>query len=213
MISFKDFLRESDTPQDAREFFHRECMPFIDQSDGAGVLVRGIHRTPTEYQTVTLPSGKEISVYRMAVRQDRKPMDMPREAHEIADQFMQDKFGIAGRSGAAFVVGAVNAELAAGYGTVYAVIPQGDFKYIWSPKTMDLYDYFEYTGFDGRARGMEESEKIPLWREELEGMKYQDTDLPRAIRSGYEVMLACNYLLLVRVDDEEILDELYKVLR
>ncbi|WP_300760217.1 hypothetical protein [Janthinobacterium sp.] len=213
MISFKQFLREADDSQDAREFFHREAAPFIDQAEGAGVLVRGTHHSPPVYKTVTLPSGKEITVHRMEVRKDRKPMDMPREAHEIADKFMKDKFGIAGRSGTAFVVGAVNSELAAGYGDLYAVIPQGEFRYIWSPKTMDLYDYFEYTGFDGRARGMETPEKISMWREELEGMKYQDTDLPRAIRSGFEVMLECDHLLLVRVDDDEILDELYKVLR
>ena len=214
MITFKQFLGEDSAPVDAREFFLREAKPFIDKSEGGGLLVRGTDHKPPTLARIKLPSGREVDVGITAVRKDRRPMDVPSDVHSKTDDWMNETFGIRGRSQTAFVFGEHRASDAKSYGELYAVIPQGDFKFLWSPKVTDMFDYYQYKGFGERVRGLHGADKDTAIELELLNMEYTDTDLRRAIKSGNEIMIECQHLLLVnlRDGDTELMEELKEVL-
>lgn len=220
MITFKQFLQEDEELPDAREFLHRECKPFIQQSHGAGVFLRGVDtRNPPELLgEFRLPSGKTIRLHKMKVRKDRKPMDTSTFMHTVTDEWMQEKFGISGRSGSAFVIGDKEYTAykdAKSYGDVYAVIPRGDFKFIWSPAVRDLFDQYQYKGLKDKITGLHRDEKIQMIRDELDNLQYTDTDLPGAIKSGREVMLECDELIMMYAMDgyREDINDLQELLK
>lgn len=218
MISFKDFLRVSGDALDANEFFRNECKPFIDKAEGAGLFYRGVQGTkPTPYATVTLPSGKEIEVGILTVRKDRRSRDLPTVVHDAFDNWMKEKFGIAGRSGSAFVVGEAEKELVSGYGEAYIVIPKGEFKFLWSPEVNDLFRAYTTSGLKEQLLQLTklgQMEDFPKYVDGvLSSLKYQDTDLPAALKSDSEIMVECDQLLVVRADDEAVIEELKEVLK
>lgn len=203
MITFKQFLGEAEL-LDAKEFFHRECKPFISQAQGAGVFFRGTVRKPPTLARVKLPSGREVNVCITTIRKDRRPMDMPHNIHYAVDEWMQEKFGIAGRSGSAFVVGGEQGmKDAASYGTLYAVIPQGDFKFLWSPNVKDLFDLYLHGAETIPIKEMPQDGRGAAMVTILEGKGYKTTDLPAAIASTKEVMVECEHLLLIKLSGED----------
>lgn len=213
MKTFKQFLGEAEAPQDAREFFEREAAPFIREAKGAGVLVRGSDIKPIHYATITLPSGVNIDVGISTVRKDRKPTGIPLAVHNVVDDWMQDQFGIAGRTGSVFVFGDHAYQDASGYGEVYVVIPQGDFKFIWSREVFDLIINYDDEIAD-EVNGIGNSDEFKDTIEAiLDDLHYQTSDLHAAISSSHEIMIECDDVLMVRVVDYNILKELKEILR
>ncbi|WP_300760223.1 hypothetical protein [Janthinobacterium sp.] len=204
MITFKQFLSEALEVQDAREFFRKEAGPFVQQAKGHGVFLRGADNKPPTIARVELPSGRVVDVGMMSVRKDRIPMNMPKDFHLAADEWMKGKFGIAGRTGAAFVLGEDGRRTAESYGEyLYAVIPRGDFKFIWSPEVEDLFDQYHNGGMRDAVKGLTGEEFNAAVTAELEKINYTDEDLPGALDSENEVMIECEYLLVVDVTDSE----------
>lgn len=131
----------------------------------------------------------------VAVRTDRKPVDTPLGAHNIVGQWMMKKFGWDPRSAGVFGVGSYYTSTY--YGTVYAIFPKGDFRYIWSPVVDDL------TAKIGVAIGI-----VPKSEEETRdylalkpkilkvlnsGQWQQDTGLLECLRNypAHEVVVKC----------------------
>lgn len=174
MYSFKKFLME-DTIKYLEDILE-ECAPFIRESRGR-FIYRGIFKPRGEIQIRT-PEGR-ISAYRMDVRQDRRPADSDLVVHQSADSFMKREFNIAGRSQTVFVSG--SEQMASGYGKPFIILPRGDFKFLWSPIAGDMAVKFE----------VDEEYTISEIEDKLRDMKYQTTDLPKAIASTHEIMIEC----------------------
>ena len=213
MRTFKQFLGEAEAPQDARAFFEKEAHPFIEKADGAGVFLRGLKHEPAHYATITLPSGRIVEVGRDVVRKDRKPVDLNKRIHTVTDDWMEWKFGIRGRSQAVFVVGDTAARNIGHYGQIYIAIPQGDFKFLWSSESADLLAYTNATDLPERIDGMPDDEAGMLIRADLNRANYRAIQLPRAIKSENEIMVECDHMLLIKMEDGDVLEEIKAVLK
>jgi len=161
-------LYESDNPlaglRDAEllELIKRDCQPFI-KSNVDGLMFRGMR-------------NKGVGAFKQSVRADRKPKNMAPEIHTKIDDWFQTKFGIKARSETVFVTG--DFADARSYGKVYAILPIGEFDFVWSPNVGDLFLMFHN----------EKEADVP---DRLEELKYQTTDLKAAIDSYYEIMVRC----------------------
>lgn len=218
MKTFKQFISESDEPQDAREFFERECKPFIDKVQGAGVFVRGSNEQFNTLAHIKLPSGRELEVGIAKVRKDRNPKDIPAEFHYAVDEWMQNEFDISGRSGSAFVVGDAAIRDVYTYGDAHVAIPQGGFKFLWSPEVNDMLDFYTSEAVDHLTYDMSEGDMYSAVEELLPTKDYRDTDLPGAIKSGNEIMVECDHLLMINLGEDRgehraIVDEIKKALK
>jgi len=187
------FEADEDEQQDREiELMHaiktikQDCQPFLEQAGGR-LLFRGSN---------SFVSGKGPSklFQKRTVRTDRKPLSTDLLVHQASDDWFHDEFGIRGRSAAVFATGDHTA--ANTYGTVYAIFPIGDFKFIWSPVVRDLF----VAGRDIHFA----SQVVPY----LEKAGYRDRDLAKAIKSSKEIMIACKeyYMLMSRTaaDREKI---------
>lgn len=203
MITFKDFLREESEPVDAREFFHREAQPFIQKSKGAGLMYRGFINTSyiKPYAKITLPSGEVVDVGITPVRKDRRSRDLPEPVHNAFNTWMKETFDIDGRTGSAFVLGEKAKETASGYGELYVVIPQGEFKYLWSPEVNDLFRTYARSGIKDHLHSLTASGEMDMFQtivnSTMDTLGYRDTDLDQALYSTSEIMVECDYLLVV----------------
>ena len=173
--------------QEAIALIKKDCQPFLKQCGGLplyrGMLKKGLH-------------------LKNRVRQDREPTDTSPFLHYTADDWFKEKFGINARGAAMFTTG--NYKIASYYGgnleKVFAVFPIGEFKFIWSPKVRDLYMSSETLLFKKGERVKNDDilkSRIEDW---LDSKEYTDSNLPEAIASKKEVMIACQEYYAVLVD-------------
>ena len=154
------------------EIIKRDCKPFL-ESGLTRLMYRGMR-------------NKTKSFMKVPVRQDRKPKSTDRDIHNLADKWFDEKFGFKARSAAAFVTGDFNEAL--DYGALYAIFPIGDFKFVWSKKSFDLFvSLFDLAGTVKK----------------LEMLEFKDTDLDDALKSGNEIMLHCKEYYAVAVNREQ----------
>ena len=110
-----------------------ECSDILKvYSDTGRVFFRGLRKS-NNYGYVT-------------PRNDRKPMDTPKEIHEIFDEVFKKKFGWRARSEGVFVT---SSKITSNYyGEPAVFYPVNGWKFIWSPNINDLYvDYIEDDNF------------------------------------------------------------------
>jgi hypothetical protein len=162
------------------EIIERDCKPFL-ESGAKRLLFRGMR-------------NKTKTMLKVNVRQDRKPKSMGVEMHNLADKWFDEKFGFKARSAAVFVTG--DSSEAHDYGSLYAIFPIGDFKFVWSKKSSDLFVHL----FD-----------LASTIQKLEELNFKSTDLNDAIASGNEIMIHCKEYYAVSVDREQA-EEYYKTL-
>lgn len=194
MYSFKQFLREeSGDITITIEDVMAECLPFIRESED-NLIYRGINTTSGE-MTLETPDG-DFPLYRMDVRQDRRPLHSDMRTHNTVDDFLKREFGFPGRSQGLFVTG--NRTSASTYGPTYIILPRGEFRYVWSPQVRDLLFY---------PISDEDSEDVVLRK--LNDMQYQDNDLPEAIYSHNEIMIGCKdyYAIPNRVETRDLINK------
>lgn len=213
MITFMEFIREDDAGFDIESFLHRECQPFFDASKGSGLAVRGISQAGPVIGKFNTPSSRHpIPVHKMTVRKDRKTLSTPEVYHHAIDEWMKDKFGIAGRTGSVFVFGERSADSTENYGARYFVIPRGEFKFIWSPKVADLYDTMleEF----GPVFNHGDVGELPPGEvtEYMNTLQYSDRDFNAALQSGNEIMIDCQnyYAIPYTATTGEYIEQLMK---
>lgn len=124
----------------------QRCQPFLKESKGT-FMYRGMH-------------GRDKMGYRVP-RKDRRPMDTPFGISNIVDDELQKQFGFKGRSQALFTTGKKG--MAQRYGPSYAVFPQGDFNYVYSPNISDSFKVFS-----GTFRQTWETENFKLLQQKFE---------------------------------------------
>ena len=137
MITFKQFLNEAkQTPQQVADLIKANCQPFLKESGFSynnmddSTLWRGVSGH------IQLPAFST-----QKVKTNRGPTDSSKEIHEVLDNYFKSKFGIKFRSNAVFTTG--RCHVAEEYGDAFIVFPIGEYKYIWSPKILDAYRFFD----------------------------------------------------------------------
>lgn len=139
--SFKQFLIETrygfnEIPQEEIiELIKTNCQPFLKEvgEPARYGMYRGIKKLPND-------APLEIKV-----NKERTPVNTDKEMHSIMDNAMHKAFGIKGRSECVLTTG--DFETAVMYSNprrVFAIIPKGSFKYLWSPRIDDMF--VEITG-------------------------------------------------------------------
>lgn len=155
------------------------CQPFLEQSNG-NFLWRGL-RGGGNY------INKDIRL------DNRRPTDTPGRLHKKFNDYFTKEFGAPFRN-AMFTSG--NPKLVDDYGRVYAVFPEGDFKFLWSDSVADLFGKWQETYKpDYRHGESAEDSQERLTTAENKFMKkhmmtgYYDNNMDAAIHSGNEIMV------------------------
>jgi hypothetical protein len=167
----------------------------VDYNQAAAMLIGAIKGSPRlsklqPGQVLYRGYGNEFSengiVFTKEVRMDRKPRDLHIRWHELMDNFFKEKFGIPFRSASVFTSGSKHS--ASMYGIPHIVIPEGNFKFCWSPQIQDPI-------YEAQLRQAPPPEVTKLHDNGMMGT-YRTTDLKRAINSECEVMVHCPKITL-----------------
>jgi hypothetical protein len=212
MKTFKQFIAEGQAPVDDDaaltliEALKQSCGPFLKQS-GIKPLWRGMPTEPKDYEYVTI-SGEEVPLYKKWVRQDRKPLSTTVKMHKVIDDYFFEKFNVRARSQGIFCYGEEGRKYTEEFGSLYAVFPIGEFKYVWSPKVKDLtYALGNLTSAELKAIDPEVIGKF------LDGKKYKMNGLKAALNTDCEISVICSSFYAVRISDEQEYEELMKELK
>jgi len=108
-------------------------------------------------------------------RIDRRPMDMPKEVHDLFDNAFKKEFGWKVRSEGAFVT--TQHRKANGYGDVYLFFPVNSYKYVYSPTVHDLFVDYMQNGILRMTNDDYRNEKI--------GEEYYDKYMEPYNKNGY----------------------------
>lgn len=114
-MRLQNFLNEQRMSDDDINYIKQHCKEYLKDLSRQSV-------TGTPY---TLWSGRQATtevIYRN-IRTSRRPIDTPKEVQEIIDNTFKEKLGIKPRSQSLFCYS--DKTLTIGYGTAYAIFPQG----------------------------------------------------------------------------------------
>lgn len=117
------------------QFIHQNCQPWLNA--GATGNDQTMWRCG---QAPMIPEDKLFGV--VSVRQDRRPRDSTPVAHLMFNEILKNTGTKANRENSVFATGGLNwgYSTATTYGrNCYAVIPVGEFDFVWSDKIYDLY--------------------------------------------------------------------------
>lgn len=222
MISFKQFLAEVEDDYgnniDAvREQIQKYCQPFLRESDGRPMF-RGVWT-----------NDAKVGMYRtMFVRKDRKPKDAAPVQSKAFNDWFKKNHGISPRTEGLFVTG--NYHEAEPYGKPHFTLPMGEFKYVWGEwkygqddgnplgndgvinDTMRVMKTIRFVankiakGHDFNPHSTEEldpahyeaaAEKV------MSAVTWHFDDLPTALKSGCEITVFCDKVILVPASDNK----------
>jgi hypothetical protein len=197
-----DLFENDEDRIDQIDMVGQACKPFLSEIKGTKEMIWSGRKMTNEF------------VQKMHFQRNRRPANTPKLVHELFDHEFDMQHGTKFRSQAFFVTG--DLEVAENYGTPGLLFPIGDFKYCWSPKVGDLYEYLikekydltvvknmvEY-GFKQQLHADSGSERLEKWwnnggdfqaerfvRMVVKNM-YQTNGLKEAISSKKEIMLHC----------------------
>jgi hypothetical protein len=135
MITFKQFLSEE--KRELVAFLRENCQPACqDIVESNYMLWRGMDGAQSSYEKWSVRDELKADVKFGTVRKDREPRDTPLWAHNVVDDFLEDKFGVRLRSNSLFVY--PEKILAGAYGRPHAIIPVGKYSLYWSDEATDL---------------------------------------------------------------------------
>lgn len=124
-------INEVEEPLEFKDMMQEYCQPFLKEigdSLTTSILYRGINGDV----------GLNFKGYSIKpVRQDRKPMHTSNWMHGVLVSAFDESGFKANRDNSIFCTG--DESFASQFGTVYAVIPIGNYDYTWSPIVQDLY--------------------------------------------------------------------------
>jgi hypothetical protein len=167
----------------------KECKPFLKQ-------IKGAAGTLTRHQKAIGP------VFKKTTRKNRRPLDTPLKFHTLLDNWFKENFGWKARSSGLFCWGTPFPLLASGW----MVFPAGNFKYVWSSKIKDLYQYFMMEIDKGDI--LTEYEDVFDDFIDKFANTYIDKNLKKAVVSRKEIMIDCNYSYLIRQELIEPVNEM-----
>jgi hypothetical protein len=137
-------------------------------------------------------------------RKDRMPLSTPLNIHNMLDTLFVKRFGWKVRSEGVFTYGAE------GYLYSHYLFPIGKFKFVYSPRVKDLWDYLLVLKHDLKIDWIE-IEPIDLF---FILNTYKSTNLCAALKSGKsEIVFKCKEYYLLRTTTihlDDLRDQLYK---
>lgn len=187
--SSKSMIDSEDDYTTIYNIIKEHCQPFLEMIDYDlynNVIYRGMDRF-------------EDPISLMKVRKDRKPLATNVEVHRLADNYFKKKFNISARSGSVFVTSSFST--ASEYGRPVVCFPVGEFKFVWSPNTNDMYGLFvgqmetgirKLAATDNKDAAQEYVDSV------LDYHQYTDENLVAAINSHNEIMIECDYYIVVQ---------------
>lgn len=145
-----------------------DCKPFIDllKRSNSNLFFRGVSSTNDVSSDIELRK----------VRKDRIPKDIDREVHDIINDRLLKKFGVAFRENGVFAT--KNYDTSLHYGKPYIFFPKGDFEYYWNLSINDLFSELEFDGFYHFYAYRDELDQLEgLFPEEFQEIDGRITDL------------------------------------
>jgi hypothetical protein len=161
-----------------------DCLKFLKESKGL-LLHRG-----TE-------NGILSRIVKKAVRQDRRPLDMPYAYHEEFNEILYKKFHWYPRTQGVF---ATSDKMDAGnFGISNLFFPIGNYKYVWSPSHNDIWislqsKFIEI--FPGNQFYNNKDEHIDWLK--TAASTYINSNLYDALVMGHEISFKCDSYYLIK---------------
>lgn len=195
MITFKQFINEEEKPQDLRQFLKENCKFYCDQADidldkenfYKDALFRGMNSPPSSAVPTKIELyGKIHNSFIITPRADRKPLHTSKDTNQILDDYFEKHFGVKYRKGL-FCTGKFNDTRM--YGKPYAIFPMGEFTFMWSPKTSDMFIH------DSKISRMTPEEI----EEYLNRLDFSEENLIAAIKSNNEISIICKKYLAIEL--------------
>lgn len=191
-MKIKDILcevEESDIVNNIVRLITSHCKPFLGQIDSQVLeypLYRGFFTDTNNVEPISLIPG---------YRADRKPVDTPEAVHKAINAAFVKQFNYPFRNGT-FASSVLKDARA--YGNVSLIMPIGEFHYLWSPDSKDLYqkyrrfvyDYLENAGDRPGHNNNVIADFIHAIN--TNQFQYKNNDLKAGIKSGHEVMIYCD---------------------
>lgn len=136
-----------------------------------------------------------IQYYKLKKRRtNRKPRLLDQELHEFLGRISNQLFGWNVRQEGVFTG---SEDIASDWGNSYIFIPLGKYEYIWTNKTLDIYD-----AYDRHYQAMKEGNETLAGeiRNELEKLyrtSYKTTELSRSLNDSFEAIFNCDRYILI----------------
>lgn len=181
----RDFLEEqTDKKTELLKFLNSHCTKILKELSG-DLLFRAVHKRVPEYE-----------VFHSHL-ENRKPTDTDPKDHNFFNELFIKEFGWPCRNGV--FVNAHGSTESSLYGKKYIFYPIGDYKYVWSPKTSDLFS------FSMNIEHMEQEKKEGEMRRIVK--TYLDTEIHKAVRIHIvnEISFKCETYVLVNMRYENTL--------
>jgi len=186
-IIVEDTTSEKELTNIARTIM-QDCGPYLQQIDNKPLsygLFRGI--------------GIGEFFTEVACPKNREPRDSDFGAHKIADEWFFKNTRIKFRSNAVFATGDMIE--ANSYGDAYRIFPIGNFSICWSPLAKDMTNEV-FPNCEEDDYNTKRQWKSALFKD-IATLKYQTTDIKEAIISDNEIMINCQSVYLLRVDEDD----------
>lgn len=169
-MRLKEYINEADiSVERMMELIVNNCWPYIND------LRRQSISSPTlKHLLWSGRKNENKSLIKRKVK-GRRPLDTPKEIHNMLDQMFKKQFGVEARSNSVFCY---NSDFKVQvYGEPYSIFPMGKYKILWSPYVSDLYDTLNKINRDYmRWLADEKSEKM---------LKIRWNDLPPEEQAKY----------------------------
>lgn len=122
-------LFENESVEFDSDKFLADCKPWLDAIKGSKNLAyRGDNEIKADVQF-------------LKHKNYRRPLNLPRDVHDEVNDVFEEKFKWRARESGFFVVG--QREKAKGFGKLGVIFPIGDFKSLWSPDILDIWESWE----------------------------------------------------------------------
>lgn len=166
----------------------KDCQPYLKEVNNDPFYENALFRG--------MDGGNQMMTKKNVRLDDRKPTDSSEAAHNLANVFFKQKFGLPFRNGI-FAVGSY--DRARGYGEdgghpgsrqTYVIFPIGNLKYTWSPYVEDLFTDVIYPANGNHGRLLEL----------LNEGEFTSTGLVDAIDYGHEVMIWCKQYYAIQAE-------------
>ncbi len=176
----------------------------VEDDSNVKKLIISLNKNCGQYQRICNKGDKNI-LYRgtnqdikdfivKIPRIDREPRNTDIYYHNLFNKAFFEIFGWRARSRAIFVTSEI--KVIKQYGNPYMVIPFDGFKFLWSPKIKDLYNFILNDDF---LSNMENDVKHYKYVENIVKNDYKETNFKTAMLSGHEIMINCSKYYLINM--------------
>jgi hypothetical protein len=191
LLERSEIVDTSLSAEQAANIISKQCQPFLNEI--------GDIDTHQFFRGTRIRFSPNVVIQEPRV--DRRPLTNTRSAHDAADSFFFDEFGIKFRSQALFCSGLE--EIAKIYGDVYIVFPIGKFDFCWTEEFTDMFLFLRKELILKKQEHLSDKEQAEYLRSLLEVTEFHfnDNSFGKYFGSGFrrhEMMIKCQEVLLIK---------------